>query len=141
MKLIKISDQQYIKRLLSIDSLYKNILDTEFLNSFNLNNTFWFSIFHNEEIIGIIGLNSLSNNCASFHGGLYKKYRHINSPELLKIALTLLHEIYPDVVFITTVPSNNLNCIKLLNKTGLIHKTTIKNGYKNNDMLIYSEEL
>lgn len=140
--LVLTKDCQEIKSLLSKDELYKDIALGETLDGFlpNMVSTSWFKIKENKETVGLFILSEVSNNCASFHGGLFMEYRHQHTSKILLACLDFIHKLL-DYQLITFVKSTNIPMIKVFKKAGLVHMMTIKKGYKDSDMLIFGESI
>lgn len=134
-------DIKELKTLMAIDSLASEMAlcdDIEFYDP-DIFTCSWFKIIEDEEIIGLFVLQALTDRCASFHGGLYKTFRHQHTAKILHRCLDIIHNLLP-YSLITYVNINNIPMIKVLEKTGLTRQMTIKNGYKTGDMLVYSED-
>lgn len=138
LQLVKNTDE--IKVLLEIDDVGKDMELYDDVKSFvpNVYSNSWFKIKDSGMTVGVFVLQEVTNQCAAFHGGLFKEYRHQHTVKILLGCLDFIHKLIP-YKLVTFVNSTNVAMVKVFHKANLVHKTTIKNGYKTGDMLVFGE--
>lgn len=139
--LLNINDENKVKQALLKDNLCKDIVMCEDLDNWipdiRFNN--WYAVIEDHSLIGLFVTRQVTDNCVTFHGGLYKEFRRQDTPSKLQEIISTLKQEFPSK-YMTTVNSNNQAVIKLLQKSNFIHKTTITEGCKNGDLLIFAED-
>lgn len=138
--LINITSRSEILELLIKEEMYKAVAGSEDIDVVdgNLDNAHWYRLNKDNETIGLMILIPMFSNCWSFHGGLYKAHRGINTSEILKECISKLREIYK-CVFVTTILEQNIPAIKLVQKTGFVFKTTIVNASTRGNLMMFGE--
>ena len=137
-QLIPTDDIFEIKSLLARDDLYE--LCAQGSLSFedwipDLSSSAWYCLQHNGYIVGIIYLYSEGKDCISFHGGLLKRHRHLQSDIWFKCMIQRLKELMPTVNLITLVNENNIRVRALLTKCNWVDACKCKATNK----LVYIE--
>lgn len=140
--LFPISVKEQISIFLQRDDLYKTLCNDEHLNKSAIDTTMhtWFSIIQNkEEVIGLLVLTPSIGNTMYFHFGLFKKYQNKNTNQIVQECIDQIKDKLPGTVLLFPIAEKNIAAIKASKKFGLQLKTTIINGYTNDNMLIYAE--
>lgn len=137
--LTRLIDIPTIRKYLSVDDNYK-VMNIEILEDFipDLVGTLWFLVTKDNQDFGIMAIRDFSSNCVEFHGAIFKDFRNKDSFITVKTCLDILRN-NSKIVYVTKTPSNNIAAIKWLHKMGFTHKTTIVNGYKTSDLLLFGE--
>lgn len=128
-----------IKRLLTIDNLYRDCYFTDDLYSESviLPAQLWFGIYKEQQCIGILLMKEFSNYCVCLHGGLFKEYRHKNTMSIIKQILTFTKSL--GLVPVITIPSKSIGIQRVMTKLGFTQSMTLKNGCLNDDLVIFGE--
>jgi len=130
-----------IIELLVKDDIYKDCFKSEdiYREHIDFKHHLWFQVIKDHKSIGIIWLTDFTHNCVTFHGGLFKEFRGINTPSILKECLANIKTLAPHLTLFTTVLQTNQKALNLMNQLDFKKIMTIPNGASNTDLIVYGE--
>ncbi len=133
--MVPITDNATIKTLLLNENLHKElgIKNIEVWEPAR-EHTVWFSILKDAELKGVCYCSEITDNCLSFHGGIYKSQRG-NAKELVAAIISRLKTTKKSII--TYIPEKNKLARKIVESLHLTQKCIIKNGYINDNMIVY----
>lgn len=135
-----IPNPDVIKQVLSIDDIYKEMIGEELETWIpNLDTHLYLNVYRDNSPFGVIALEKFCSNGLVVHGGVFKTHRNKNTPEVFREIIRLVKEKTNKTV-ITYVCSNNIPCLKMMKKAGLIEKGTIPNASTKGNIIILMVE-
>ena len=137
--LIKVVEtESYLKALLEKDKMYKYILNIDNLDTWKKNiNDIWIVAYKYKQPYGLLLLREFSGDIMTYHGGIYKESRGIDSPMIVKSILNQIKKLIPDYTLMTTIPRSNRLAIRLVRLMGMKEKALLNT--KNNNYILFSE--
>ena len=100
---------------------------------------YYFGVWNWDEPMGIIICTVFGPNVLTFHGGVFEKYRHLDTPLIVSLVLQKVRKYFnrPTLQLITSVPVTKPHVGKLLTKMGYEKVLLIEKGYGNIDMEVW----